>query len=274
MKAGSYTFYTSHDDLDRIWKLHVPPQRGPLPVVFMLHGRGGSAESTRELYGFKTLADKEGFLAVFPEATLEYPYQPPSFKRNPTLWNEGSSYSFASKRGIDDIGFLRTILDHLKSKVSVDRSRIYFTGFSNGAAMAWRVGVEMSDLAAAIAPVAGYLWLPNPQLMQPVPLLYIIGDQDPYVPLNGNEERPPIQQLIDKWIQMNGITDEPQTTTKKNTVVTSWGPIVKMVIEGQGHEWPGIPRVLPEEMSGPIVNSINATQEIWNFFKMHRKNLL
>jgi polyhydroxybutyrate depolymerase len=61
------------------------------------------------------------------------------------------AYSVINK--VDDVGFIRALLADLEARQPVDRRRVYATGLSNGAMMAWRLAVEASGTIAAIAPV-------------------------------------------------------------------------------------------------------------------------
>jgi poly(3-hydroxybutyrate) depolymerase len=57
------------DGSSRSNTIHIPPnvRRRP-PVVFMLHGRGGTKEQAAAEFGWRELADRENFIAVFPQA--------------------------------------------------------------------------------------------------------------------------------------------------------------------------------------------------------------
>jgi polyhydroxybutyrate depolymerase len=107
-------------------------------------------------------SEEAGFLAVFPNAIRPFPSKLVNFRPNPQVWNDGSGRGYSGKRDVDDVGFIDTMIDDLSIWFSVDPQRIYVTGFSNGASMSFRLGVELSESIAGIAPVAGYFWLENP----------------------------------------------------------------------------------------------------------------
>ena len=77
----------------------------------------------------------------------------------------------------------------LESAVAVDSRKVYVTGYSLGAFMANRIGVEASDMVAAVAPVAGELWQSTggtiPTEKAPVSVLMLHGDADTSVPYCG-----------------------------------------------------------------------------------------
>jgi polyhydroxybutyrate depolymerase len=59
------------------------------------------------------------------------------------------------KRKAADVDFDREMIEDLSIRFKVDKRRIYATGFSNGASMAFQVGRKFPRKFAAIAPVAG-----------------------------------------------------------------------------------------------------------------------
>jgi polyhydroxybutyrate depolymerase len=56
---------------------------------------------------------------------------------------------------VDDVAFLDALLDDLAGAYRVDPRRVFATGMSNGAMMAYRLASELSERIAAVAPVAG-----------------------------------------------------------------------------------------------------------------------
>jgi polyhydroxybutyrate depolymerase len=104
--------------------------------------------------GWVSKADETGFIAVYPQGVREDPSRPPSVLRNPQTWNDGSGRFYAGEINADDTGFTRAMIADLKKRFNVDPKRIYVSGFSNGSPMAFRLGVELSDQIAAIAPLA------------------------------------------------------------------------------------------------------------------------
>src|SRR3954469_13705971 len=128
LPPGDHRVSLPHGGLDRSYLLHVPTNPGPLPLVMMLHGAGGSAEFAADETGWSRLADVERFAVVYPEGGPVKPHKAPKFLTNPQEWND------VSGRGRhDDVGFLLAVLDDLQSHI--DPARVYVTGFSNGAGM-------------------------------------------------------------------------------------------------------------------------------------------
>ncbi len=180
------------------------------------------------------------------------PDRPPKFLTNPQEWNDGSG---RGRR--DDVSFLVALLDRLQA------NRIYLTGFSNGAGMAFRLAAEHAGRIAALAPVAGHCWLAEPRPSRTVPTYYLVGDADPLVPIAGGEvrtpwgrveTRPPLAQTLSRW---------------GRAIDREWGTAefrVDVVLE-LGHHWPGGAGLLGERLGGPTTSNVNATPKIWRFFK-------
>jgi polyhydroxybutyrate depolymerase len=249
----------THGGLDRSYLLHLPPTPGPRPLVMMIHGAGGSAEFAADETGWSRLADGQGFAVAYPEGLAARPQKKPKFLTNPQEWNDGSG------RGRDDdVGFLLAVLDDLTGRI--DPSRVYVTGFSNGAGIAFRFAAEHADRVAALAPVAGHCWVAEPKPSRPVPTLYLIGDADPLVPLAGGTARTP-------WEKVEGRPAVADTLRRWGTAIghppgSGFFPV--RIIPGHGHHWPGGKALLGERLGGPVSSAVDATAEIWEFVRRHR----
>jgi polyhydroxybutyrate depolymerase len=224
----------------------------------MLHGAGGNADFAADETGWSRLADAAGFAVVYPEGVPAKPNKTPKFLTNPQEWNDGSG------RGRqDDVGFLLVILDHLGDRI--DPIRVYVTGFSNGAGMAFRFAAEHADRVAAIAPVAGHCWVADPKPSRPVPTFYLIGDSDPLVPLHGGTARTP-------WGRVDGRPAVADTLHRWGKAIgqppgSDFFPV--RIIPGHGHHWPGGKALLGKRLGGPTASKVDATAEIWEFVRGH-----
>jgi polyhydroxybutyrate depolymerase len=275
---------------DRHFMVHVPAglaAKRKLPVVIMLHGAGGTGQQAMEQTGWDREADREDFIAVFPDGVAEHPKLPASFLLNPQTWNEGSGRHASGQRNDGDVEFIAYIIDALEARYGVDPNRIFVTGFSNGASMTFRIGVELSDKVAAIAPVAGHLLVHDHQLKRPLPTLYIIGRDDPLeLPKGGvlrirgeQVEQPPIEQNLAQWRELDGCSPKPTNDVHEAGVekVTfsdcrEGAVVVEYFIDDMGHVWPGGINRLPARLIGKPSDKINATDVIWKFFKAHPKH--
>jgi polyhydroxybutyrate depolymerase len=139
------------DGTDREYLLHAPPgvDRGrPLPLVLVFHGSPGSPEDMVRVAGLDAIADKEGFLIVYPD----------SF----TVPDE-----------------IRILLDHVAGLWPVDPRRVYATGFSRGAAATYALAEELTQRIAAFAPVSGFQY-GDFALRAPTSLITFQGGQDQF----------------------------------------------------------------------------------------------
>ncbi len=274
---------------DRHFIVHVPATfnaKRKLPVVIMLHGAGGTGQQAMEQTGWDRKADRADFIAAFPDGLAERPKQPPSFLLNPQTWNEGSGRHASGKRNDPDVEFIAYVIDVLETRYGADPKRIFVTGFSNGASMTFRVGVELSEKVAAIAPVAGHLLIHDHQMKRALPTLYIIGRDDPLELPNGGILRirgeqvhqPPIEQNLAQWRELDGCGAQPASRTREDGIETvsfadcrNDAVVVEYFIDDMGHVWPGGINRLPVRIVGKPSDKLNATDVIWNFFKAHPK---
>lgn len=285
------------DGIQRRALVHLPPAydgKVALPVVLMFHGNGGTAESVVKETGWVAKSDAAGFIVVFPEATRPDMTQPPKFGRNNPAWNDGSGRFHSGERNITDVAFIAALLDHLEAKFVVDKRRVFATGFSNGASMAFRVGLELSDRIAAIAPVSGALWIAETKIARPVSLLYITGTADPINPMEGGapkmasgagfngvpeKAKPPVREMVQAWVKRIGCGEEAKpiasTIEGITTVVHTGGrddtEVIFTTIEGHGHIWPGGKSPLPAFILGKATSRLNANDAVWDFFQAHPK---
>jgi len=277
---------------DRVYHIYVPSayERGSkLPLVIMLHGGGGTAEAVMKETGWTDMAEKNVFIAAFPDALARDPSRPSSFRNNPQAWNDGSG-RFSKQNGADDVLFIKLMVEQISSNYGIDSTRVFAAGFSNGASMAFRLGAELSSVFAAIAPVAGALWQDPVRLKEPVSLIYITGTGDTLNPMKGGaptlangrlmsaniteRPKPPVKENIERWKSALGISGEGKESVNHGGVKAvaysnDRADIVFYTLEGQGHVWPGGRSCLPESLVGRDVKAMNANEVIWDFFKRH-----
>ena len=281
MSAGDQVVYLDHGGQQRRYVVHLPAgQEPPLlaPAVVMLDGRGGTPWTAIRTTGWSAHADAEGFVAVYPEALRLNPGGPQHFLDNPQMWNAGVGGSDVERGGVDDVGFLNAVLDDLVQRFPIDPSRIYVSGFSNGAAMAFRFAAAEPERVAALALVAGYCRLPDdhPPLRRAVPLFYAAGGRDPLNPVDGGEvalpwgateRRPPVRDSLLRWAALCGAPAEPTRVEESDGLRTEWrGPdLVFHLVAELGHVWPGGHRLLPERIAGPPSDRLAGTAEAWTF---------
>ena len=233
---------------------------------------------------FNSLADKEGFIIVYPEAYEHH-------------WNDGRGDPGirAQAENIDDVAFISALIDQLVQDLNIDKKMVYATGISNGAIMSNRLGCELSDKIAAIAPVAGNIpqktastWSPS----RAVSVLIINGTEDPIVPYNGGEvsflsfktgKVISVADTVKFWVSKDGcpaapemeqlpdLTPDDSTSTiiERYTGCRDGTEVVLYKVIGGGHTWPGGLQYMPEKFIGKTSRDFSATETIWQFFKLH-----
>ncbi|HOR40554.1 MAG TPA: PHB depolymerase family esterase [Paludibacteraceae bacterium] len=286
-KISLYTHTTLIDGQNRFYKVYVPSHiknNQTIPLVIALHGNGGNAEALIRETKWHTKASSEGFLVVAPEASRPNPNKPRNQRDNRQTWNDGSGRFHSGERSIDDVKFITTMINELKNTYNIDKNKIFVTGFSNGASMTFRLGMEL-DCIKAIAPVAGVNWIKNNTSNRKISLLYIIGAQDRAKPLEGGitktangivlekTPKPPIYENIKRWATFIDCIGEPTTFTLAQGVsglrftdCSSNTSIEYIIVDDLGHIWPGARQIIPKSIVGNASEKLNATEYIWNFF--------
>lgn len=282
---GRYVLTINSGGFERVAQVQVPKGRRPgsrPPLVLAFHGAGGSGEYMLDRDRWAEKADREGFIAVAPTGLPARPRQPANFQANPRLWNSGQLNPLSPRARVDDVAYVAALLDELQKRVPYDPAHVYVTGHSNGAGMAFRLGAELSERFAALAPVAGMMAVARPRPKKPLPTLYIIGTKDRLQPLEGGEvtlpwatrTNRPVSTYLTAWAEALGCSTEPKTLSDRDGLKRveypsrTGGPALQVIyIEGQGHNWPGGRGFLPERAVGPSTTKLDATDAIWTFFR-------
>ncbi len=252
----------------RSYRVHVPPSytgKRAVPLVIVMHGATSKAEWMEKDTGFSAKADREGFIVVYPNGSG-------IARTGGHYWNSGT---LRLPTRADDVGFIRALVAQLEKEYRIDRKRIYATGMSNGGMMAHRLGVELSDVIAAIGPVAGTLNVPC-RAGTPVPVIMIHGGKDPSVPL---ESGPPfwlagVPESVQAWVKRDGCKGKPERTDSGGLLKERYrggkdgAEVVLYVIKDGKHDWPR--RQVPKG-SRATAAPANATDLIWDFFAKHPK---
>lgn len=277
LQAGKHTRIVPWENEKRSYHLHIPSSYDaakPTPIVIALHGASMTGKIMEGFCGLSAKADEAGFIVLYPNGA--------GAGRLLQTWHAGSFPGTLSLRKIDDVGFATKMLDDLATVVNVDPKRIYCTGLSNGGMMAHRLGAELSERIAAIAPVAGTMVCDECKPKRPVPVLYFHGTKDTLVPYGGMEKPVKLRGVdptIDMWVKANGCKSEPQIvelpTPKDDLKVTrktynggkDGAEVVMYLIDGAGHVWPGRPS--PGGFLGATTYNISANDLMWEFFQRH-----
>lgn len=245
------TLMIQSDGVTRTFNVHVPSSYDPTertPLVLNFHGFSSNAGQQSLFSNMIAKSDAEGFIAVHPDGIS-------------SSWNGGSCCGQAASMDIDDVGFVADMLDELEQIACVDTRRVYATGMSNGGFMSNRLGCELSDRIAAIAPVAGVTGVSTCQPSRPVPVMHVHGTGDTTVPYSG------AAPSVAAWAARNGCSDATEVVLENGTATcTSYigcdddSEVTLCSLEGFGHWWPG---------AFGAADDMIATDEIWLFFERH-----
>lgn len=279
--------------LERVYRLYVPSsiQGKKPPLVLLLHGGGSDGRRLDRFTGFNRIAENEGVILLVPDGVERH-------------WNDGrvSTGYRAHDTNIDDVGFISELIDRVSSEFNVDKDRVYVAGISNGGMMSYRIGLELPEKVAAIAPVVASL--PEPLASKtfkdiPVPVVIVNGTDDPLVPWNGGEVtfmRKTLGRVLSTpdtvsfWRKHNHSSATCTTSTLSDNdpsdgikVLRSEykggpdgsGDVVLYAVEGGGHTWHGprpMVQYLPPARIGRASRDFDATEVIWEFFQKHPRN--
>ncbi len=269
----------------RYYLVHVP--RGydkgtATAVVLNFHGGGGNPVQQRNDSGMDPVSDANGFIVVYPAGTGQLSEDRFLF------WNAGVGDNYATKLGVDDIGFVKAMLDDLERLFHVEPKKIYATGFSNGAFFSYRLACELSSQIAAVAPVSGTLGADLKRFVKapsrPVSIIHFHGKQDTFCPYAGGPGKgglesvalPGAEKTIQFWVAFDGCQPKPVEELRKGRAVCrrygggkDKSEVVLWTLEDGGHTWPGGESTLPVGIAGPINHDISATELMWKFFQDH-----
>lgn len=274
--------------MEREYELFQPSGDGTMPLVLAFHGGLGTAAGMARLTGLNTAAAARGVMVAYPQGIERH-------------WGDGrATLAKAVAQGKNDIEFVGAMIEDLASNRRADPSRVYVTGISNGGFFAFRVGCELADRIAAIAPVAATMparWAdPNAcRSPYPVALLLIHGTADSIIPARGGADigargfSGPVLSVGDTlkaWAGRQGcrgaaVTKKLPTTTPDGTAVmmqvysgcAPGGDVVFYDIVGGGHTWPGGRQYLPERTVGKTTRNLNASEAILDFFLRFNRRL-
>jgi polyhydroxybutyrate depolymerase len=252
---------------------------GAKPVFVALHSRRDPGEPLTSDPRLDQLAEREGFVAVYPAAI-------------DGKWNYGGEVGSLSRAGsevADDTGFLRKLIDSLISEKIADPLRIYVSGSSQGGFLAYSVACEFADKVAAVA--IGLASMTEPQIasckpQRAVPMLVIAGTNDSIVPYDGwlvpGERLTSVPETLEFWQRLHHCTGQKAkamphriSTNPTRVVLVEWtgceieGALRLYRVQGGGHRRPTfeVPSVEEQRALGFLNQDFEVNDEVWRFFR-------
>jgi polyhydroxybutyrate depolymerase len=274
------------DGLQRNYIIHLPPSfkaLNKLPIIFALHGGGGTAKGAVPFYDLEPLADKNNFIIVYPDAVNK-------------AW---SIPGMASRvKGLDttvnDLHFMNALLDTMIANYKADPAKVFCTGISRGAMFSYYLADAMNARITAIAAVCGGISKTEEQtysLKKPIPVLIINGTADPLVKYDGrygtlnkrnkgdeDADMLPTEDLVKKVVSLDNCNAVPQKLsvpdadrydgcTETEYIYDDNDVKVDFIkIENGGHTWAGSTQYLPKFLIGRLCRDFNASQKVFDFF--------
>lgn len=183
LKAGNTNRTLQFGGTNRSYIVHVPASytgQEPVPLVTDFHGILLNNSIEQSISGWQAKSDQEGFIVAWPNGI-------------DAAWNVGPCCT--TSRSVDDVGFVRAVVNQIASQACIDRKRVYAVGYSLGGGMAIDLACNAADMFAAIAPSAFDLmdasnnWPCRPS--RPITMVDFRSTGDPIVPYSGGPTYPP-----------------------------------------------------------------------------------
>jgi polyhydroxybutyrate depolymerase len=259
--------------VEREYLLHVPrsyDRSRPTPLVISMHGGALWPAAQKEISQWNRVADEHGFIVVYPSGVRGH---------GPRAWRAGGGPGL-----MRDVRFISELIDTLRASYNIDPARIYANGLSNGGGMTFVLSCALSDRIAAVGLVAPAIFLPWSACTDPraVPMIAFHGTADGAVRYHGGHSWvasnlfPDIPAWTQKWAERNRCDPNPTDSavaadvTRREYMNCAGGAAVVLytVLDG-GHTWPG-GGPQPEWFVGTTSHSIDATDQMWSFFREHQ----
>lgn len=277
-----------HQNNLREFTLHIPPTYDGLtdvPLVIVLHGGGGNSESVQNFTQMNPVSDTNGFIVAYPQGFG--PTQNGGFS-----WADGRETS-ATNMGIDDVGFILKLMDKITSEYQISENKIYVCGFSNGGFMSQKLACELENTFAGVGTLGATIGTEvfnTCATNQSIPMLFVLGDADPFVPYNGGTvtNNPSniegVETIANFWKEHNqcqttkpaiqlpdlDVTDNSTVTLFEFTDCDCNASVKLYKINNGGHTWPGVENVNYEMIAGETNEDIRASDVLWEFFNEHQ----
>ncbi len=238
LPPGRYSGVTlEHAGESRSYDLVVPQSvdvTQPATLVLNFHGLYGNPGQQAMFSQYDAAAESAGVIVAYPAGLSN-------------SWNAGLCCGGAQSSGVDDVGFARTLVQHIGLGSCIDPKKVFAIGMSNGGHMAHRLACEAADVFAGVASVAGVLTMLQCSPSRPISVQQFHGTGDTIVQYDGfGPGFPGAQDMMQGWAVRNGCAPVPNITHQQgNSTCETWTAcddgveVTLCTVEGGGHCWPG-----------------------------------
>ncbi len=261
--------------LKRTFHVHVPAnydQNKPSAVIITFHGGTSTGSYAEQRYKIDELAEQYNFITVYPDGYMYF-------------WNAGPACCGPpSWLGIDDVGFVSSMIEVLKQKLCINPKRVFATGMSAGAVMSYTLACKLPDKISGIAIVEGSFMTTPCNITRPISTLIIHGTNDKHIPFYGGPgcggaraNWTSVPNSLNAFSAFNKCSCKYGESCGASVVVddatcTSYGPCASnssttlCVVDKGGHAWSG--SSFRGKMPGcdMTVGKFNASKYLVNFF--------
>lgn len=169
------------DGREREYLVYIPAsldRSKPSPLVIYLHGASQTMRAAERTTDLNVQAEQQRFVVIYPQGLGS------ALTSVQATWNFGCCNALFDQK-VDDLGFVRQIIQKATADLPIDPDRIYIAGFSAGATMAYRVACEAPQLIAAVGAISGGLAISSCSPPADLSMLEIHGTKDELSPYGG-----------------------------------------------------------------------------------------
>lgn len=211
------------------------------PYLFTLHPLSSNGTTMANITGINERVRDSRFIAILPYGIAG-------------KWND----SVDNSTGVDDVGFIKDIINNGPAVFGGDNTKVYFCGYSNGGFMSARMASELTDSVKGVATVAATIRESVVREFTETmnfPVMMIHGTGDTIVPYAGSGVMLSVDNAFSFWQNKLGCerVDGPTHIEKivygnssDNTDASIYdstdgsGAGIRLIkIDNGGHNWPG-----------------------------------
>ena len=273
LASGARSVTTTFGGQTRTYYLYVPASvaanpNTPVPLVVALHGGMGSGSQLANTSQLNPEADKHGFVVAYPDGLL----LPTAKGTNVRTWNAGGCCNPAMSKGVDDVGYVASVIEALEKATAIDASHVVIGGHSNGAILTWRMACERPQVMTHAVIVEGALMVPSCTPDRGVNLTQIHGDADTFLPLaggvgNGLSGTNFTSAAASRAMWTTGQhCASPSQSSGDHLTITTWADCAggtttkQVIIAGGTHAWAGADPANSADFLGAPSPYLSATQ--------------